>query len=235
MSGLQCYGETIFLNGLSREELQQVSRITGFPSSCAPKATLGKLSIRSQNGYYSLTGSGQADIDSQPLELLAQILKIRTILKVALAKPELLFLSGDVVRVSESSTVLIAGPSLSGKTRLAQALIARGASPWSSSMAVLNSKGELLPFPSADLPHNGLPATLIATITFEHQAAWEPETLTPGQAVLKLTPAVVTPSEFQPQAFAWLGQLAAKSKFRYGGFRGDCATVVDRIYQDLNP
>ena len=234
MSGLQCYSETIFLKGLAEEDLPKISHLTGF-ASCnisQDQPTLGQFSVNRDHGRYYLPGD---DSEPQSLEFIAQIFKGRLLSKLAATKTELTFLRGDVAKLANGNALLITGPSISGKTTLAQKFVATGASAWSSDVAVFASNGELLRFPDIEQPSSGLTTEAIIMSRFEPSATWSPESLSPGQTLLKLTSNLVmaTP-ERQAEIFGLLGKAAALAKLRCEGKHGDCSDVVDYFRTLMN-
>lgn len=230
---LRCYGEELAVAGLQPEALSEVARFVGATWRDSEQSTLGHLLFREHEGSYRLEIDGSFAADSPSLRFLAEIVKARLIKKVAVAKSEFLFLQADVVRCPGDEVVMIVGPGISGKTRLAQAFIDRGATLWSTDVAVLNPEGDLLAFPSPELPESGVSPSAILMISYEHQGELTLEELSVGQTVLQLAAAQLLPSDNQGEIFTRTGQLATRVGARYSGRRGDSSLAAVSLSERL--
>jgi hypothetical protein len=146
------------------------------------------------------------------------------------------------------SAILVPGRSRSGKTTLVAELVRAGATYLSDEFAVLDSRGRVHPFakplsvrgpggcdvhvsrPSAtDLGgvagEAPLPVRLVVLATHRALAAWQPRTLSRGQAVLELL-AHTVPARLRPaQALADLDRAVARASVIQGE-RGEARELV---------
>ncbi len=230
MTVVECYGIRCSIQGLESEELIEVCHLTGFSCGDSSEPNSGSQASFSKRGTdYRLGVDGAFLGESSSLEVLIEILKVYLIKRVASANPKLLFLRGDVLQTASGEVVVIAGPSISGKSRLAQAFVAQGAAICSQDVAVLDSSGRLLAFPSRNLPDFALSPTVLLMLDYKSDVELELEDLSAGQAVLRLTGTQILPSDDLSEVFARLGQLSAQCKTRLAGCRGDCLTVVTKL------
>ena len=227
MTVLECYGVKVAIQGLESEELMEACRLTGFAMGDSNEPIRGgQVSFSKGGSDYRLDVDGAFLGESSSLELLIEMLKIHLIKKVASANPDLLFLRGDVLQTASGEVVVIAGPSISGKTRLAQAFVERDAAVFSQDVAVLDSSGKVLAFPFQNVPDSALSPTVLLMLDYDRDAALQLEDLSAGQAVLRLTGSQLLPSENQSEVFARLGQLVTRVNTCVAGKRGDCVNAV---------
>jgi hypothetical protein len=148
--------------------------------------------------------------------------------------------------------IVLPGPSFAGKTTLVAALLAAGASYLSDELAVIDAQGMLHAFPrplslrdpettlatrvaaAQVAPHApappaaAVPIGLVAIATYEPQARWAPEQLTPGQGALALlanTPAARTDA---PRILPILSRATGHATVLRGP-RGDAAATARAI------
>ena len=233
MAVIQCYGQRVAVIGLSAEALSDISRFTGLPCFDSEEPPVGHFSFRKNAGGYLLEMDGSFLAESVSLKFLAEILKAQLFKKVAALNPDLLFLQADVVRTVSGETVVVVGPSITGKSRLAQTFVNRGFTLWSKDLAVFDSEGRLMTFPSAELPASGVLPTVVLMVSYEPGAELALEEPSLGQTVLHLTAAQLLPSDKQSEVFACLGQIATQAKARFFGQRGESEDAVTRLVERL--
>ena len=227
MTVLECYGVRVAIQGLKSEELAAMCRSTGFARGDSSEPISGvQVSFSKGGSDYHLVVDGAFLGESSSLELVIEMLKSHLIKKVASANPDLLFLRGDVIRTASGDVVVIAGPSISGKTRLAQAFVERDAAVFSQDAVVLDPSGKVLAFPAQNVPTSALSPTVLLMLDYDQDVVLKLEDLSAGQAVLRLTGAQLLPFENQSEVFARLGQLVTRVKTYVAGKRGDCVNAA---------
>lgn len=189
-----------------------------------------------------------ADTTAPVLKAFAQHARLNT----ALYAKERLFVHAGVVGW-KGHAILIPGRSLSGKTTLVQALVQAGASYYSDEFAVLDRQGNTHPYPlplsirTADgtvtkapvtelggqIGTEPLPVKLVVMTRYAHGAQWDPQTLSPSQAMLALMDNTVAarraPQFSMPVLRATVLRAGAVSSMR-----GDAETIVPHILNLLS-
>ncbi|HKZ31159.1 MAG TPA: hypothetical protein VJ648_02260 [Vicinamibacteria bacterium] len=151
--------------------------------------------------------------------------------------------------------ILVPGRSRSGKTTLVAELVRAGATYLSDEFAVLDARGRVHPFakplsirgaggcdlhaqrPSAeDLGGRSgtepLPVGLVVLATHRPGAHWEPERLTPGQAVIELL-AHTVPARLRPAASLGALERAVARAVVVKGERGEATELATRLLRQL--
>ena len=231
---LECYGKKYRIKGLEQEEFSELARGTGLSQGLLPddESSDGEFVFTSVGAYFDLYQLGQRTIEAQPLELLIEIVKGRVASMTAQAFPELLFLRGEALRWPSGDAVLLPGPSLVGKSRLAEQLRVPGSSFWSKGVIVIDSEGALLPYPFDKVPaEERLEPGYIGLVTYDPKAVWEPEVLSAGQTVMALIPTVLTSRDDTPKILGVLGKLCSNAKWRCRCTWQDGAAVLDFLGQ----
>lgn len=138
-------------------------------------------------------------------EQLPDRLKSLAHLDLATYAPDRVFVHAGVVHAG-AGLILIPGTSHTGKSTLTQALIAQGCRYYSDEYAVIRADGRVEAFPrplsqrlgpgeERHIPAEELgwsatlepaPVLLVVSTRYERGSIFEPETLSPGQAVLEL-------------------------------------------------
>jgi hypothetical protein len=156
--------------------------------------------------YGGLYGGAVRLARSLDLAVVLDSLEADLHLSLAVAARRRLFLHAGVVAWHDAA-LIVAGPSLSGKTTLVQALVAAGARYYSDEFAVLDARGRVHPYRKApavraaatgrqqavpiDEPPGAprcrsLPVGLIALPTYRPAARWRPRRLSAGCGTLEL-------------------------------------------------
>jgi hypothetical protein len=172
---------------------------------------------------------------------------------VAAMAPERIFVHAGVVGW-RGHAILIPGPSGSGKSRLVEALLRRGATYYSDEFAVLDSRGRVYPFrrPLHLRPHTDreerpdavhvstprgmspLPAGLILVTSYKRGGRWHPRLLSPGEATMALL-AHTVPARLRPKQAVLALVRAARGATALRGPRGEAedmaATVLREPYE----
>jgi hypothetical protein len=127
--------------------------------------------------------------------------------------------------------IVLPGSSHAGKSSLVAALLRLGAEYYSDEYAVIDARGRVHPFPrplllrdeselgravtAGDLGtstgRRSLPVGIVALARYEAGAAWRPQTLTPGRAVLDLLAHTVMVRRQPEQAVSAFEQLVPRS------------------------
>ncbi len=149
--------------------------------------------------------------------------------------------------------IVVPGRSRSGKTTLVAELVRAGASYLSDEFAIIDSRGRVHPFPkplsirgaggcdlhvsrpsAEDLGGRSgkapLPIGLVVLATHAPGAEWQPQTLTPGQAVIEML-AHTVPARLRPAASLQALERAVGRATVLKGERGEAAPVARRLLQ----
>ncbi len=228
MLSFQCYGKHFTLDGPAAAE--PLLRQAGFEPSQEATTDEPLLSFRleAKGAHYNLH-LGEALLSrEQSLPLLLELIASRVHLAVSGAVSEVTFLRGDVVREEEGATVF-AGGDFTGQTRLAMALINQGGKPWSSHFAVVNQKGELLPYPCPALPSTGAAPRVIALVNFQPGKGTELAPASPGVTSMHLITLVRGDKEAVPRAMPRLALCCQSAQVRVTGRRGETVPVLAQL------
>lgn len=145
--------------------------------------------------------------------------------------------------------IVVPAPSRSGKTRLIEALVRAGATYYSDEYAVLDGDGTVHPFAkplsiraSSDGPrrrylpstvgHAPLRAGVIVATSYEEGAAWRPEPMTPGDAVMTLLANTVRARLAPEVALPVLGR-AVRGATAVRGVRGSAEQAAIEILESV--
>lgn len=161
---------------------------------------------------------------------------------------ERLFVHAGVVGW-QGHAILIPGRSLSGKTRLVQALVQAGATYYSDEFAVLDRAGCTHPYPlplSIRAPDGAilktpatalggqvgtepLPVTLILLTRYVQGAQWDPRPLSPAQAMLALMDNTVA-ARREPEFSMPVLRATVRHARTVKGVRGDAQSILPAIH-----
>jgi len=175
-------------------------------------------------------------------------------LHLAVAASGLLFVHAGVV-LWRSRALLLPGPSRAGKSTLVAALVGAGATYFSDEFAILDPDGRVRQHPAplslrpdvaagfADTAaacrprrRDGQLATVAATVLLRHEpgAALRLRRITAGETVLGLVANTVA-ARLRPQdALRASRRVAADSRLRLSGVRGDAAAAAARLLDELD-
>jgi hypothetical protein len=162
-----------------------------------------------------------------------------------------LFLHAGVVGW-KGRALVIPGPSHSGKSSLVAALLAQGATYYSDEYAVLDSSGQVRPYPRAlHLRDRGelgeavpaatlgartgrtpLPVGLVAMARYHEGSTWEPRALSPGRAVMALLANSISIRKKPARTLATL-ECVARGAVTLEGTRGEAPATAARLLETL--
>jgi len=188
------------------------------------------------------------------LDQALEVLESEIRQSVAAAAPRRTFVHAGVVGW-RGRAILIPGRSRSGKTTLTAELVRAGATYYSDEFAVLDSRGRVHPFAKPlSLREEGrcdaharkrraeelggvagsepLPVGLVALAAFRPGAAWRPERLSAGRAVLEML-AHTVPARLRPAAsLDALGRAVARADVLMGE-RGEAREMVRALLEQV--
>ncbi len=225
MISLECYGHVFTVEG--PPECAALLGDHGFSvrPSVAEDQALVAFRLDPQGDYYDLYHGPARSSRQQPLAVLCEIIASRVHSRVSFECSNLTFLRAEVVKWQEKALVL-AGSTLTGKSRMAQALMAEGGKVWSRHFAVVDDEGQVLPYPATKLPSQGLEVEGLFQVTFEPGSDWQVDRPSPGQSALQLFPLVSGSEEAVPQALPRLAKMCQASQLFAHGQRGEAEQVL---------
>jgi hypothetical protein len=185
-----------------------------------------------------------------PLHTALEVLEREVRTEVALRAPGFIFVHAGVV-AREGRGLVLPGASFAGKTTLVAALVRAGAAYFSDEYAVLDQEGRVHPYarPLA-MRENGVarlqdasdlggvvgdravPVTAIVVTSYRDDAAWEPDTLSHGEAVLALIENAV-PAQSRPAETLQAATRAVEGARLQRGERGDANRTAALLLDDL--
>ena len=153
----------------------------------------------------------------------------------------------------KDQAIVIPGESHSGKTTLVQAFLELGATYYSDEFAVLDSDGQLHPFPRALRVRSNLaakkipaaefgaatgvaPAQVRLVILTRHVPGlcWRPKALSQGEGILGMIQNTLSARRYPELALSTL-QRATEGAHLLGGARGEAKDTARWAVQHLNP
>lgn len=199
-----------------------------------------RVTYRVEREESSLSGSSDLDVALKVLEN-----ELRTY--VSLHGKDRVFVHAGAVGV-EGRAILIPGASFSGKTTLVAELVRAGASYYSDELAVLDGDGRVHPYPKPlSLRLEGLSQTdhhvselggrageeplevgLVVVSRYVPDAAWSPQPLSGGEAVLALLENTVA-AQARPAETLEALRRAVDGAVALQGERGEAGPVVDGL------
>lgn len=175
---------------------------------------------------------------------------LNAIIRVSVAEfsPELVFLHAGAVGWKGKGIVMPAD-SFSGKSSLVTELVKLGAEYYSDDFAILDSNGELRPFPRQismrtrelsysvyevdplDLGTTGskpLPVGLVLLTRYKHRTRWNPQVLTPGDGLLRTIPFALGMSQHPENCISVLKKVTADARM-ISTLRGEADRTAARL------
>jgi hypothetical protein len=155
---------------------------------------------------YRVHAGDEVLVEDAPLDPALTQLGGHMMIHVAENAPEHVFLHAGAV-AWQNRALLLPGASCAGKSTLVAELVRAGATYYSDEFALLDSEGRVHPFPrdlrmrrpgameqtplsiaqmEGRAGTDPLPVSFVVFTHFEEGAAWQPEAVSPGQAVLEM-------------------------------------------------
>jgi hypothetical protein len=174
------------------------------------------FSLTAADGKYEVA-AGSATICTETLRAAVQVLDSLVRAYIALNAPDHIFVHAAVVAIG-GRAVVIPGPSFTGKTTLAAALVRAGATYYSDEFAVLDGDGLVHPYPrplsirvdggayGVDHPVEALggsagtaaiPVALVAITRYVVNGTWKPRRISAARGALALLASTV-PARHRP-------------------------------------
>lgn len=210
--------------------------------------------VRLGKDEYEITRDGQI-VGAWPLEQAIRTFEVSLRHHIAGSAPQHIFVHAGTVACN-GRAIVIPGPSFSGKTTLVTALLEAGAVYYSDEYAVFDADGLVHPYPKPISIRTGnpdlrrvnhdagslggsigtepVPVGLVVCTQYSTSAAWDPQTLTPGQATLELLTCSYQGEERAGEALSTLGRAMVGAAALQGP-RGDTSTVVPDLLARLTP
>lgn len=197
-------------------------------------------------GYHLLYTGSRRLLRTPDWTGLLQVFRGEMHLALADRSPEKVFIHAGVVGW-HGQALLLPGRSFAGKSTLVLALVRAGATYYSDEYALLDEEGRVHAFPrplsrrreglppeSIPLAPEGplppLPVGLVAECAFQPGARFQPETLTPGEGVLRLLANAVSARRQPERVLAALRHVAHSAPVLRTR-RGDAAEAAAALLQ----
>jgi len=197
---------------------------------------------------FRVLGNGETCHRAPSTDLVVQWLRGEVDRAVALHSRGGLFVHAGVVGW-RGQAIVVAGRSMSGKSRLIAELVQRGATYYSDEFAVLDDDGRVHPYartpvlrgaahitwPPADIQVGvePLPVALIVSTTYRPGSIWQPEVVRGTRAVLPIIDnAILARSE--PARLLRLSARLAPTVVTLQGLRPDATIAAPRILEFLD-
>lgn len=225
---MTCYDETFRVDGPA--EVRALLHEKGFaiePSQSDD--SVPAFRFEKADEFYNLYEGEELIARQQPLALLCEIVAPRVHAQVAKERSGWTFLRADVVKTPDGGAVLLAGSTLTGKTRLAQAMVDSGGQLWSRFFAVVNDSGEVLRYPNPTVPEEGLELTAVCNLVYRPDSEWLAEQPSPGQAAMHLLSLVTGGEESVSKALPRLAAACMKATVRFQGQRGPAEQALQAL------
>lgn len=167
--------------------------------------------------------------------------------------PDRVFVHAGVV-AWQGKALLLPGQSHSGKSTLVAELLRAGATYYSDEYAVLDAAGQVHPFPrklSLRQPNGQpnqrcspeqlgsqagtqpLPVAMVAAVTYQPGARWQPRPLSPGKAMMELMGRTL-PAKIDPdRSLATLQKVVERAR-TVKGVRGEAGETVKTLLRELS-
>jgi hypothetical protein len=217
---------------------------------CDPKTAQVTFELAGAPGATAIAKDGEPFTDGVPIDTALEVLERELRTEVALRAPGLIFVHAGVV-AHEGRGLVLPGASFAGKTTLVAALVRAGAAYFSDEYAVLDQEGRVHPYarPLA-MRENGVarlqdasdlggvvgdravPVAAIVVTSYRDDAAWEPDTLSHGEAVLALIENAV-PAQSRPAETLQAATRAVEGARLQHGERGDANRTAALLLDDL--
>jgi hypothetical protein len=205
----------------------------------------------SPEGGYEVLVDGTS-VGLGPADIAVHLLDAQIRGRIAAAAPNHIFIHAGVVGV-DGRAILLPGPSFSGKSALAAALVLAGAIYYSDEYAVLDDDGRVHPYPrplslrginerygsyttveelGGKVGQEPLRPALIAVAHFKAGARWEPQRLPPSLGALRLLSNAV-PARLRPEATMAAVRRAATDADTLEGDRGEARETAVLLLREL--
>lgn len=213
----------------------------------------GGRGSRGRASSHLLGDSLEAEVKSKSLEEILEVFETRVKMYVAEMARRRVFVHAATVGWN-GKAIVIPGPSMSGKTNLAAALVRAGATYYSDEYAVLDMQGRVHPYPkplairkegsgkqtdcrpeeiggvTGTMP---LPVGLVVISRYKAGARWRPSRLSAGPAALDLL-ANTIPARRKPKVVIPTLQRAISGATSLKGLRGEAQATVRLILERWN-
>jgi hypothetical protein len=187
-----------------------------------------------------------------PADVAIHLLDAQIRARIAATAPNHVFIHAGVVGI-DGKALLLPGPSFSGKTALAAALVAVGAAYYSDEYAVLDQEGLVHPYPrplslrgtgdrygtytrveelGGQIGDKPLKPALIAVATYTPGSQWAPARLTPSVGALRLLSNAV-PARLRPEDTMRAVRAAAADAVTLEGERGEAGETAVLLLDEL--
>jgi hypothetical protein len=202
--------------------------------------------------------AGETSVQSPAQELytmlkddVVETLERRLHLYLGANTRQVVFVHAGVVQWN-GMAILFPGRSYAGKTTLIQALVLAGAAFLSDEYAIVDPNGMVHPFPrpislrepegirrikASELGWDGrvkpLPVGAVIVTSYQKDATWKPEEISPGSAVLELMGNTVSAQAAPQLALACLSKAVAKTRC-WKGPRGEAETTAELLLRQLS-
>ena len=233
MQLVQCFDHLFALQGLPDDQIVSHLALRGLETVVNRKRRdLAAVYKFERNGkYYDLYQGEDAISQQQPLPVLLEMIANRIRVMVSYLSEEYSFIQGDSVKAPGGDVIVLAGPSFTGQTTLAQVLVEQGADPWSSSYVVIDDHGHALPFPASHQPRKGSGVAVGGVLLLNHlsDSSLQAEEISAGQMALFLTQLAMDDRSNMQKGMARIGGLCESSRFRIRGNRGSSEEVANLL------
>jgi hypothetical protein len=247
--GFEAFGVRIAIAAPTREVMERVRRILP-PTArlCEPALEDKHFALTTVDGvYHDIAFDGGGVTGSADLGVVLDVLDSQVRGYIALNAPHGIFVHAGVV-THAGLAIVIPGPSFSGKTSLVAELVRAGATYYSDEYAVLDENGLVHPYSKplslrdgglsqVDHPVEHLGGTagthaaavgLVVATIYRPGARWQPQPISPGEAVLHLLANTVPAQQRPAQALAAL-RCAVTEAVLLESERGDAADIVGEL------
>jgi hypothetical protein len=204
-----------------------------------------------EGAYYRVDADETALVGGAGLEVAVSVLDAALRAHVAITAPERAFIHAGVVS-HRGRTIMVPGPSFSGKTSMVAALVRAGAEYFSDEFGVLDDKGLVHPYAKrlsirgerggridhhveslggeqAEAP---LPVGLVVMSVYRPGARWEPRTLSHGEGVLSLLSNAIAAQEHPERVLGPITR-AVSGAVVLEGERGDATELARELLNNL--
>lgn len=201
-----------------------------------------------------LSDSGEPELEGPDIGVpiikddLLETLERQIHLYIATSSPKVVFVHAGVVRW-QNAAILLPGRSFAGKSTLTQALCQLGASYMSDEYAIIDTNGDVHPFPrpmsqrhpegnrrieAAELGWTGqtepIRARAVFSVRYDKDKDFELEEITSGKAVLELLSNTVSARSAPSLAMTCLGR-AITNAYCWKGTRGEASKAASRLLE----
>ena len=206
--------------------------------------------FRRRTGRYEIRDDEGEIARSTRLEDVLKSFESRLGIRIAEMAPRRVFVHAGVV-ARKDRVILLPGRSFTGKTTLVRELIRSGADYYSDEYAVLDSRGNVHPFPraleirasgsfnqrkvkpevyGARIGQEPLPVGLVVLSSFDPESRWKPRKLSPGRAALALLLNTI-PARRTPHNALQVIERVVSSATSVSSKRGEASETASAILQ----